>query len=104
MTTHIKTTEDGRKVEVIGRAICLGGRPEAYELIAIDGHPNKDAILAAVPDATHMAGRLPLTLEQATLARDALAGASASPFADPRAVEDFFRTTYRKRDQADRIE
>jgi hypothetical protein len=104
MTTYIKTTEDGRKVEVIGRAICLGGRPEAYELISVESHPNKEAILGAVPNATHVAGRLPLTLEQANAAREALAAESTSPYDDPRAVAEFFRMTEMRRSAVDRIE
>ncbi len=32
MTTLVKTTQDGRKLEVIGLAICLDGKLEAFEL------------------------------------------------------------------------
>lgn len=72
MSTMIKTTEDGRKVEVIGQAICLDGKQEATALVSVREHPNRTAILQTVPDATHMAGRLPLTAEQATVAQAAL--------------------------------
>ena len=64
MSTYIKTTEDGRKVEVINLLICLDGNKEADRLVPVGEHPNRTAILNAVPDATHMAGRLPLTAEQ----------------------------------------
>ncbi len=72
MSTYIKTTEDGRKVEVIEQAICLAGKKEADRLIPIGEHPNRAAILNAVPNATHMAGRLPLTAEEAAIAAAAL--------------------------------
>jgi hypothetical protein len=104
MTTYIKTTEDGRKVEVIGRAICLNGKPEAYQLIPVSNHPNQKAILEAVPDTTHVAGRLPLTLEQAKAAREALAAASATPYDDPRVINEFFRMAELRRTRGDGIE
>jgi hypothetical protein len=69
---HVRTTSDGRRVEVIGRHVCLDGRPEADALVAIDEHPNRAAILKAVPLASHVAGRLPLTLAEASVAQAAL--------------------------------
>lgn len=72
MSVHIKTTQDGRKVEVIGRTICLDGKPEAEHLVAVIQHPNWRAILHAAPDATHMAGRLPLTVDEAEKAQLAM--------------------------------
>jgi hypothetical protein len=72
MAIHIKTTEDGRKVEVIDMAVCLDGKKEAENLVAVNQHPNREAILAAVPLATHMAGRLALTSEEAAKAQAAL--------------------------------
>ncbi|WP_304307760.1 hypothetical protein [Pseudacidovorax intermedius] len=71
----IKTTEDGRRVEVMGGWVCLAGVPEADRLVEILEHPNRQAILRAVPGATHVAGRLPLTHEQAAIAQGALAAA-----------------------------
>ena len=68
----IKHTLDGRKVEVIGGRICLDGRPEADDLVVLDEHPNRQAILKVQPRATHMAGRLPLTLAEASTAQAAL--------------------------------
>ena len=32
----IRTTHDGRRIEVIGARICLDGQPEADELVVID--------------------------------------------------------------------
>ena len=44
MATLVKTTQDGRKLEVIGLAICLDGKLEAFELIEVKLHPNQRAI------------------------------------------------------------
>jgi len=43
MATLVKTTQDGRKLEVIGLAICLDGQLEAFELIEVKLHPNQRA-------------------------------------------------------------
>lgn len=91
MTTLIKTTQDGRKLEVIGLAICLDGALEAFELIEVKDHPNRRAILAAVPDATHVAGRLPLTREEADKVVAAFAEAEAQILASPAAINERFR-------------
>lgn len=69
---HVKATLDGRLVEVIGGWVCLAGQREADRLVALEEHPNRQAILQAVPRATHMAGRLPLTLAEASVAQAAL--------------------------------
>jgi hypothetical protein len=68
----VKTTLDGREVEVINGWVCLDGKPETDEVIVLDEHPNRQAILKAVPKATHMAGRLPLTMAEASVAQGAL--------------------------------
>ncbi len=68
----IKTTRDGRKVEVIGMALCLDGKPEAESLVPVIQHPNWRAILEAAPEATHMAGRLALTVDEAEKAFHAM--------------------------------
>ena len=91
MSTYIKTTEDGRKVEVIGMAICLDGQKEADRLIPVLEHPNRAAILSAVPNATHMAGRLPLTAEQAALAQKALDEAKAAYELSPHGIAERIR-------------
>jgi hypothetical protein len=75
MSTYIKTTLDGRKVEVIGTSICLDGQPEADQLVAVIQHPNWRAILKVAPDATHMAGRVALTVDEAEKAHHALVAA-----------------------------
>jgi hypothetical protein len=55
--TFIKTTQDGRKVEVIDGWVCLAGVREANSLVTMDEHPNRQAIVCAAPGATHAAGR-----------------------------------------------
>lgn len=77
MATLVKTTQDGRKLEVIGLAICLDGELEAFELIEVKLHPNRRAIWAAAPDATHMAGRVTLTREEADIVIGAFKQAEA---------------------------
>ena len=73
--TYIKSTLDGRKVEVIDGWVCLAGAREADSLVPLDEHPNRQAIFTAVPGATHAAGRLPLTNEEAVIAQSALLAA-----------------------------
>jgi len=75
MAVLIKTTSDGRKVEVIAGRVCLDGQPEADALVVLDEHPNRQAILRVVPRATHVAGRLPLTMAEASVAQAALRAA-----------------------------
>ena len=69
---YVKHLSDERVVEVIGRHVCIDGRPEADHLVVIGEHPNRQAILRAVPGATHVAGRVPLTMPQASVAQAAL--------------------------------
>jgi hypothetical protein len=71
----IKATQDGRRVEVIGTAICLDGKPEAEGLVPVIQHPNWRAILEVAPEATHMAGRLALTVDEAEQAHRAMQAA-----------------------------
>jgi len=96
MSTYIKTTEDGRKVEVIGTVICLAGKKEADRLIPVHEHPNRAAILHAVPNATHVAGRLPLTAEEAATAQAALTAAKAAYDASALGIAERIRTVQRK--------
>ncbi len=91
-TTFIRTTSDGRRIEVIDGAVCLDGRIEARELVALIEHPNRQAILRVLPRATHMAGRLALTMEEANQIQDLLAEArrelDLSPAALHRRMQD----------------
>ena len=91
MATLIKTTQDGRKLEVIGFGIYLNGVLEAVDLTEVTMHPNKRAILAIMPEATHIAGRVPLTCEEAEAAKSALKEAEARMIADPVAINERFR-------------
>lgn len=84
--TYIKTTQDGRKVEVIDGWVCLGGVREADSLIPMDEHPNRQAITRAVPGATHAAGRLPFTLAEAAMAQNALSAAQRDFDASPAGI------------------
>jgi hypothetical protein len=91
MATLIKTTQDGRKLEVMGLAICLDGKLEAFELIEVTLHPNRRAIWSALPEATHMAGRVPLTAEEAAIIVTAFKEAEAQILASPAAINERFR-------------
>lgn len=91
MTTLIKTTADGRKLEVSGLAILLDGRLEAFELIEVKQHPNRHAIHEVAPEATHMAGRVTLTQEEADRVVAAFKEAEAQVLADPSAINERFR-------------
>lgn len=82
-STFIKTTQDGRQVEVKEGWIWLGEVREANHLIALDEHPNRQAILRAVPGASHVAGRLPLTLPEAAVAQKALSAGQREFDASP---------------------
>ena len=104
MTTLIRTTADGRKVEVIGLAICLDGRLEAYELIPLAEHPNRHAIAEAAPDATHMAGRLALNAEEAVAVKVALEQAETEILTNPTAIGERFRLAQQRRARAEGIE
>jgi hypothetical protein len=91
MPVLVKVTADGRKVEVVGLAICLEGKLEAVDLIDVKRHPNRRAILQTVPDATHMAGRVALTRAEAEIVQAAFREAEARILADPIAINERFR-------------
>lgn len=84
--TYIKTTLDGRRVEVIDGWVYLGGVREADSLIPMDEHPNRQAIAKAVPSATHVCGRLPFTLAEAAVAQNALSAAQRAFDASPAGI------------------
>lgn len=54
MPTLIKTTQDGRKLEVAGLAVTLDGKLECFELIEVAAHPRRRAILDVAPEAKPM--------------------------------------------------
>jgi hypothetical protein len=72
LAVYVKTTEDGRRVEIIDGWVCLAGVREANSLVPLIEHPNRQAIQRAVPGATHMAGRLPLTHAETAIAQGAM--------------------------------
>jgi hypothetical protein len=86
VSTYIKTTQDGRKVEVIDGWVCLAGVREANNLVPMDEHPNRQAIMRAVPGASHAAGRLPLTLVEAAMAQQALSAEQREFDASPSGI------------------
>ncbi|MET0676766.1 MAG: hypothetical protein ABW175_13295 [Bradyrhizobium sp.] len=90
-TTLVKITEDGRKVEVVGLAICLDGELEAFELVEVKMHPNRRKIWQVAPDATHMAGRIALTRDQVEIVNTAFDAAQAEIMANPTAINERFR-------------
>jgi hypothetical protein len=91
MAILVKTTQDGRKLEVVGLAITLAGKLEASELIEVKDHPYRRAIWTAMPEATHMAGRVPLTREEAEIVIAAFKEAEANMLANPVAINERFR-------------
>ena len=91
VVVYVKTTQDGRKVEVIDGVICLGGVEEARTLIPLEEHPNRQAIARAVAFASHMAGRVPLTLNEAGIAQSAITRAKQDYDPSPRAVMERLR-------------
>lgn len=90
-TTLVKTTQDGRRLEVVGLAICLAGQLEAFELIEVKLHPNRRAILKVMPEATHMAGRVALSRAEADIVTGALKQAETEILASPAAINERFR-------------
>lgn len=101
---HIKTTLDGREVAVIDGWVCLAGVPEARALVVLDEHPNRQAILAAVPKATHMAGRLPLTMAEASVAQAALRRMQDRFDGSPQAVAERLRQALWQKSFAEGVE
>ena len=89
--TLVKTTQDGRKLEVIGLAICLDGQLEAFELVEVKMHPNKRKIWEVMPEAVYMAGRVALTREEADTVNQAFDAAQADILASPAAINERFR-------------
>lgn len=104
MTVHVKTTEDGRKVEVIDGWLCLAGYRETDTLVPLIEHPNRQAISRAVPGATHMAGRIPLRHDEAAIAQGALDVSRREFSTDPTAIEERFRRAVWAKASAEGVE
>jgi hypothetical protein len=103
-TTYIKTTLDGRRVEVVNGWICLGGVRDADSLIPMDEHPNRQAIVRAVPGATHAGGRLPFTLAAAAAVQAALSVAQCTFDASPTGISQRLRHAVWAKATADGVE
>lgn len=102
--TYIKTTQDGRKVEVIDGWVCLAGVREASHLVPMVEHPNRQAILQAVPGATHVAGCLPLTLPEAAMAQNAMSAKQRDFDASPSGISQRIRQAVWSKALAEGIE
>ncbi|MBB2983987.1 hypothetical protein FHX57_007170 [Paraburkholderia tropica] len=100
----VKVTRDGRKVEVIDGWVCLAGVREADRLVPLDEHPNRQAIVRSVPGATHIAGRLPLTHEQAAIAQGTMAAAQREFDASPSGIAQRIRQAVWARTTAEGVE
>lgn len=98
MTTLVKTTQDGRKLEVVGPALLLGGKLEAAELVPVKDHPHRAAILSVMPEAAFMAGRVALTEEEGRIALEALDKGQKDYYANPTAISERFRLAANRRE------
>ena len=87
----VKVTQDGRKLEVQGLAILLDGKLEAFELIEVKLHPNRRKIREILPEATHLAGRVALTREEAEIVTTAFKEAETEILKSPAAIKERFR-------------
>lgn len=92
----IRTTSDGRKIEVINGQVCVDGRPVADTLTDVKTHPNKEAIFFALPNAAFMAGPVALTAEEASVVRGAIE-AYKPGVKDRVTIEERFRKSWNKR-------
>jgi hypothetical protein len=104
MATLVKITQDGRKVEVMGLAICLDGQLEAFELMEVKLHPNRRAIVQAAPDATHMAGRVALNKDEVEIVQAAFKQTETQILASPAAINERFRIAAMWRARSEGIE
>jgi hypothetical protein len=99
----IRETSDGRKIEVIDGWVCLDGKQITDTLVEVKNHPNKEAIYFSLPNASHMAGPIVLTAEEASVARGALN--LAKPLANDRIqIEERFRKAWNARNHEAGIE
>ena len=104
MAVYVKSTEDGRKVEVIDGWLCLAGHRETDTLVPLIEHPNRQAIARAVPGATHMGGRIPLRHDEAAVAQGAMDEARRNFENDPVAIQERFRRLVWAKASADGVE
>jgi hypothetical protein len=103
LTTFVRETSDGRKIEVIGPNVCVDGKPVADKLVDVKNHPNKEAILFALPNAAFMAGPVALTAEESSIVRGAL-NAAKPPMTDRIEITERFRKAWNARNHEAGIE
>jgi hypothetical protein len=102
-TVFIRETSDGRKIEVIDGWVCLDGKQITDTLVDVKNHPNKEAIYFSLPNASHMAGPIVLTAEEASVARGAIN--VAKPLKNDRVqIEERFRKAWNIRNHEAGIE
>jgi len=104
MRTLIKLTQDSRRVEVVGTAVLLDGVLESLEITDLVNHPRKFQILYAAPDATHVAGRIALTAQEAEAAKAALSEGHRQLAANPAAIAERFRMAANRRAWTEGVE
>lgn len=104
MRTLIKLTQDSRRVEVVGTAVLLDGVLESLEVTDLVNHPRKFQILYAAPDATHVAGRIALTAQEAEAAKAALSEGHRQLAANPAAIAERFRMAANRRAWTEGVE
>jgi hypothetical protein len=102
--TYVKTTQDGRKLEVVGLAVLLDDKLECFELIEVNLHPNRRAIWMTAPEAAYMAGRVTLTKEEGETVKKALQEANDEIVASPAAMNERFRIAFMHRAREQGIE
>lgn len=100
----VKVTQDGRKVEVIDGWVCLAGAREADHLVPMLEHPNRQVIAKAVPGASHVAGRIPLTHAETAVAQGAMSAAQREFDASPAGITQRLRHAVWAKAQAEGIE
>jgi hypothetical protein len=102
--TYVKTTQDGRKLEVVGLAICLDDKLECFDLFEVKLHPNRRSIWRTAPEAEYMAGRVTLTKEEGAIVQKALKEANDEIIASPKAMNERFRIAFMHRAREQGIE
>lgn len=103
-TTLLRITVDGRRIEVIGRQLCIDGKAEADALLPVAQHPNRAAILSRVPEATHVAGRIVLDADEAARALTALDAARLAYETSPAGIAARIRNAMQARDRVETLD
>ena len=99
----IRNTSDGRKSSYRHLCLQIDGQSVSDGLVEVETHPNRNAILSTLPNATHMAGPLAFTVEEASAVRGALA-AAVPAVTDPAEISKRLRNAVNVRDRNAGIE